>query len=374
MKVVSCIKGLLLLLSAATLFTCSCGSKEPTPAADATLSVSPTSYKADFPACEFPLEVTASGDWGVSVADRDWCSVTPSGGVKGTSSVTVKLSANRTGKERTTTLTFRYGNSQTLDVLVLQGFSEEDLPPDPGEMVVPEGYALAWNDEFDTDGKPDSAEWWYETGGGGWGNNEDQVYVSGSQNGQDLAYISDGTLKIEARKIGGTVYSIRMNTRKGWQYGWFEARLKVPDTPGSWPAFWMMPKNFTTWPGDGEIDIMEYAISTQGKNYSSSSIHCNAFNWPAGTQKTHKQYVADAASEFHVYALEWTASEMKFYIDGKQHLLFKNDGGGYNHWPFDAPFYLKLNLAWGGNMGGRTDESALPAVYEVDYVRVFTKK
>ena len=374
MKVVSCIKGLLLLLSAATLFTCSCGSKEPTPAADATLSVSPASYKADFPACEFPLEVTASGDWGVSVADRDWCSVTPSGGVKGTSSVTVKLSANRTGKERTTTLTFRYGNSQTLEVLVLQNFSEEDLPPDPGEMVVPEGYILAWNDEFDTDGKPDPAEWWYETGGGGWGNNEDQVYVSGSQNGQDLAYISDGTLRIEARKIGGTVYSIRMNTRKGWQYGWFEARLKVPDTPGSWPAFWMMPKNFTTWPGDGEIDIMEYAISTQGKNYSSSSIHCNAFNWPAGTQKTHKQYVADAASEFHVYALEWTASEMKFYIDGKQHLLFKNEGGGYNHWPFDAPFYLKLNLAWGGNMGGRTDESALPAVYEVDYVRVFTKK
>jgi beta-glucanase (GH16 family) len=136
----------------------------------------------------------------------------------------------------------------------------------------------------------------------------------------------------------------------------------------------MMPQNFKTWPGDGEIDIMEYAISTQGKNKSSSSIHCNAYNWPNGTQKTHVQPVSNAATEFHVYALEWTASEMKFYIDGKQHLVFQNEGKGYNSWPFDAPFYLKFNMAWGGNMGGTTSESMLPATYEIDYVRVFTKK
>ena len=148
----------------------------------------------------------------------------------------------------------------------------------------------------------------------------------------------------------------------------------MSDVPGSWPAFWMMPQNYKTWPGDGEIDIMEYAISTQGKNKSSSSIHCNAYNWPAGTQKTHVQPVVNAASEFHVYALEWTSTEMKFYIDGKQHLVFKNENKGYDAWPFDAPFYLKFNMAWGGNMGGTTDESKLPATYEIDYVRVFTKK
>ena len=136
----------------------------------------------------------------------------------------------------------------------------------------------------------------------------------------------------------------------------------------------MMPKNYTTWPGDGEIDIMEYAISTQGKDKSSSSIHCNDFNWMKGTQKTHVQAVSEAATVFHAYAMEWTPSWMKFYVDSELHLTFNNDGKGYDSWPFDQEFYLKLNLAWGGNMGGTMDENQLPFVFEVDYVRVYQKE
>ena len=368
------VKGLL-LLCAATLFNFSCGcGTEPVPSAsETTLTVSPSSVNTNYEAQTAVLSVNATGDWGVSSADKDWCTVTPSGGIKGASEVKVNLVTNRTGKERETTVTFRYG-AKTLEIPVKQGFSDEDLPPDPGEIVVPEGYVLDWHEEFEDDGKPSLTDWWYETGGGGWGNNESQVYVAGSKDGIDLAFISEGTLKIQARRIGSEVNSIRMNSQRAWQYGWFEARIKVSDVKGTWPAFWMMPKNYTTWPGDGEIDIMEYAISTQGKDKSSSSIHCNAYNWPAGTQKTHVQSVAKAATEFHVYALEWTASEMKFYVDGKQHLTFKNEGKGYDSWPFDAPFYLKFNMAWGGNMGGTTDSNGLPATYEVDYVRVFKQK
>lgn len=374
MTVHATMKGLL-LLCAATLFSFSCGcGTEPVPStSEATLTVSPTSVNVPFEAQTATLSVNATGDWGVSVADKDWCSVTPSGGIKGTSEVKVTLATNRTGKERETTVTFRYG-SKTLEVPVKQGFSNEDLPPDPGEIVVPDGYMLDWHEEFEDEGKPSLDDWWYETGGGGWGNNEDQVYVAGSKDGIDLAFISEGTLKIQTRRIGTEINSIRMNTKRAWQYGWFEARIKVSDVKGTWPAFWMMPQNFNAWPGDGEIDIMEYAISTQGKDKSSSSIHCNAYNWPAGTQKTHVQPVPNAATEFHVYALEWTAAEMKFYVDGKQHLTFKNEGKGYNSWPFDAPFYLKFNMAWGGNMGGTTDSNGLPATYEVDYVRVFKQK
>ena len=374
MNVFATIKGLLLPIASATLLITACGSKPAQPASAGTLSVNPSSLNVTYEATTEVLTVTADCDWGVSVGgDKDWCSVSPSGGIAGTSPVKVTLSTNRTGKERENTIVFRYG-SKSLEVPVKQGLSNEDLPPDPGEIVVPDGYQLDWHEEFEDDGMPSANDWWYETGGGGWGNNEVQTYVARAKDGVELAYISDGSLKIEARKIGGTVYSIRMNTKRYWQYGWFEARIKVTDVPGSWPAFWMMPQNYKTWPGDGEIDIMEYAISTQGKNKSSSSIHCNAFNWPAGTQKTHVQSVTNAATEFHVYALEWTAEEMKFYVDGKQHLVFKNDGKGYDHWPFDAPFYLKFNLAYGGNMGGKMDESQLPAIYEVDYVRVFKKK
>ena len=254
---------------------------------------------------------------------------------------------------------------------------EIPTPAKQGVVIdgVPDGYKLVWQEEFDEGSVPSTSKWWYETGGGGWGNNEIQTYVSEkTPGGTSLAKVDKGVLTISAVKENNKVYSIRMNTFEGWTYGWFEARIKVSDVAGSWPAFWMMPKNYTTWPGDGEIDIMEYAISTQGKNKSSSSIHCNAFNWPAGTQKTHVQAVPNAASEFHVYALEWTADQMAFYVDGIRHLTFKNDGQGYDHWPFSAPFYLKLNLAWGGNMGGTTKDSALPAQYIVDYVRVFQKE
>lgn len=368
------LKGLLLPFAAATLLITACGSKPAQPASAGTLSVNPTSLEASDAAEVKTLTVTADCDWGVAVSDKEWCSVSPSGGVAGTTPVTVKIAQNTTYEPRENTISFRYG-SHKLDVPVVQTAPEKPITPDPpAGMVIPEGYELDWNEEFETPGKPSLTDWWYETGGGGWGNNEVQTYVASAKDGQDLCYIADGKMTLEARKIGGTVYSIRINTKKYWKYGWFEARIKVTDVPGSWPAFWMMPKNFQTWPGDGEIDIMEYAISTQGKNKSSSSIHCGAFNWPAGTQKTHVQPVNNAASEFHVYALEWTADYMKFYVDGTLHLTFRNDGQGYSHWPFDNPFYLKLNLAYGGNMGGSMDDSKLPAVYEVDYVRVFKKK
>ena len=143
MRLVSNIKGLL-PLCAATLFNFSCGcGSEPVPSAsEATLTVSPSSVNASYEAQTAVLSVNATGDWGVSSADKDWCTVTPSGGIKGVSEVKVNLLTNRTGKERETTVTFRYG-AKTLEVPVKQGFSDEDLPPDPGEIVVPDGY-ITW--------------------------------------------------------------------------------------------------------------------------------------------------------------------------------------------------------------------------------------
>ena len=343
---------------------CSCGGKdnEATQTTE-TVNVNPTSLSCDENAQTLTLSVTASAAFQAFPADGvEWVKVEPSYSAAPNAQVTVTVSKNDTFKERNTEITVKCGSTR-VKVPLTQAGGQVDID-------IPEGYHLVWRDEFNEGSVPSSA-WWYETGAGGWGNNEIQTYVAGSEGGEDLAVVSGGTLKIYTKKVNGKVCSIRMNTSQGWTYGWFEARLKVSDVPGSWPAFWMMPKNFTTWPGDGEIDIMEYAISTQGKNRSSSSIHCNAFNHTKGTQKTHVQSVSNAASEFHVYACEWTADWMKFYIDGKLHLTVQNDGQGYDHWPFYTPFYLKLNQAWGGNMGGTTDEAQLPAVFEVDYVRVF---
>ena len=106
---------------------------------------------------------------------------------------------------------------------------------------VPYRYILNWNDEFD--GLSLGADWTHEVQPSGWVNNELQNYVNGSYNGQRVTEVSDGTLKITARKIDGKIYSGRLYAKvsQGWKYGYFEARIKLPKGRGTWPAFWMMP-------------------------------------------------------------------------------------------------------------------------------------
>lgn len=277
-------------------------------------------------------------------------------------------------------------NPSLTSIYVWIGFSETSEFKKPSSaqyilpnMDIPAGYSLVWNDEFNNtdNGKPtlpNSEKWKYETGGGGWGNSELQYYVAGYSGKDTCAVVSEGTLKIIAKKSGGQVKSIRMNTIENWTYGYFEARMKLPIGKGTWPAFWMLPKNFSSWPGDGEIDIMEHV--GYRPNYVSSTIHCSAYNHTLGTQKGTEKYVSTSQSEFHVYALEWTEDYIKGYVDGNNYFTFKNDNkGNKNTWPFYVPFYLKLNLAWGGSWGGAqgVDESCLPATFEIDYVRVFQK-
>lgn len=310
------------------------------------------------------IKVSANDDWTIT-SDDSWITYNPQKGYNGETSVRIEASSNPSKTARTGILLFSIG-TKTLEYKITQNAREE-------ENYVPEGYSLVWNDEFDSGDRP-GAEWSYETGGGGWGNNELQHYVNVMKDKEQLAVVKDGILSIIAKKIDGTVYSIRMNTTKSWTYGYFEARLKLPVGKGTWPAFWMMPKNFNSWPDDGEIDIMEHV--GYRANWISSSVHCKAYYHSIGTQKTSEKYISTAQSDFHVYAVEWTEDYIKGFVDGVNYFTFTNDkAGDYDTWPFFNPFYLKLNLAWGGNWGGAqgVDESLLPATYQIDYVRVFQK-
>jgi len=486
------------------LFGCNKETPEPTPV----VSIEISSEKLDvtYEASVQTLSVTTNCDWGVA-SSESWCTVSPSGGISGTTTLQVKIASNEGKESRTAILTFKSGsykkeitvtqnfllkevgftdnafkayckqnfdtnsdgivsleeaalvttiNVQGLGISSMDGIesftslqtlncsnnsisklelstlkklvsldcsknqiSELDIhsntdletfnctsnpslttihvwtgftptssfqKPDGASYVEPEiptpaGYELVWQDEFndsrDANGKaalPNSAEWWYETGNGGWGNNELENYIPAISGTDTCAKISDGTLKIIAQKSGSEVLSVRMNTSESWTYGYFEARLKLPVGKGTWPAFWMMPKNFTSWPGDGEIDIMEEV--GYRPNWVSTTIHCTAYSTLNGQQKSAETYVSTAQTKFHVYAVEWTSDYIKGYVDGKLFYEFDNDHKGNNDtWPFNNPFYLKLNLAWGGNWGGAqgVDESVLPATYEIDYIRVFQK-
>ena len=107
------------------------------------------------------------------------------------------------------------------------------------------GLSLVWSDEFNGPGI-NSNVWNYDTGGGGWGNNELENYTNSSKN----SYITNGGyLVIEARKESdGTYTSARMQTqgKKEFTYGRMDIRAKLPKTKGLWPAIWMLGSDIAT--------------------------------------------------------------------------------------------------------------------------------
>ncbi len=353
--------------------SCACGGdddNEPQSPTSVSISLSSTSISAPTDGGEYTISVTCNADWSAYTNDS-WISVTQD---RTASKVSVTVKENTAYESRTGKVYVKSGATST-EATVTQAAAEKPDPTAEPESDVPAGYSLVWEENFNSGSVPDTNKWWYETGAGGWGNHEIQNYVAcTTPTGEKMAYLEDGKLNIKCAKISGTVYSIRMNTNDSWTYGWFEARLKLPTGKGTWPAFWMMPKNYTAWPDDGEIDIMEEV--GVNPNYVSSSIHCKAYYHSIGTQKTKERYLAGAQDDFHIYALEWTEDYIRTYVDGEKLFEFDNDGtGNKDTWPFNAPFYLKLNLAWGGDWGGwdGVDESCLPATYQIDYVRVFQK-
>lgn len=277
-------------------------------------------------------------------------------------------------------LVLDFGGNRTNTTVSISGISLKASEYDSSKHLDScplDGYKLVWHDEFSSS-IISSGRWTYQTANAGWVNHELQTYVSGrSPKGTKVAESSNGTLKIRAFKEDDKIYSARMYGRKatGFKYGYIEARIKLPKGKGTWPAWWMFPVDGSNWPACGEIDIMEEV--GVDPNLVSSSFHTLAYNHVNHTQKTHEMYCVGAEEGFHVYAIEWTEDYMRTYVDGTEQLYFENDHEGNNDtWPFSKPFFLILNVAWGGDWGGYAgvDESALPVTMEVDYVRVWQKK
>ncbi|MDE6206765.1 MAG: family 16 glycosylhydrolase [Muribaculaceae bacterium] len=371
-----------LLLLANLLFValgvCACGgdNDEPAPAAVA-ITVSSESLTFEAAGGDAGIEVSTTGrEWDAAASDS-WLTIRKSGTASAKGSVTVTVAANTTHKERTASVKVVSGTTAK-EISVKQAGKEYE-PVDPS-ILVPDGYELVWNDEFDTPGRLDPAHWTHEVQGPGWVNNELQTYVKESVNGVNVTEVVDGHLAIHCFKQGDKVYSGRVyaNVGTGWTYGIFEASIKLPTGRGTWPAYWMMPVNndfaANPWPRCGEIDIMEEV--GYHANYTSSSIHCEAYNHVMGTQKTAERLTQGAQDDYHTYRLEWTPDYIATYVDDKALLIFNNDGkGNVATWPFFRPFYVIFNLAWGGDWGAAqgVDESCLPATMEVDYIRVFQK-
>ena len=236
---------------------------------------------------------------------------------------------------------------------------------------------LIWSDEFDYEGPPDPSKWGYDVGGGGWGNDELQLYTTSTRN----AVVSDGVLRIHARRegseMGGAFTSARLvsRDRAEFTHARVDVRLRLPAARGSWPAVWMLPVDMDGgWPRCGELDIMEHVGHDLGAVHG--TIHTEAFNHMSGSQ-VGRVIGVDAPGEWHTYSVVWSEEGIDWAIDGLRYHRFKRDAeGGVAAWPFDKPFYLILNLAVGGAWGGQRgiDREAFDGngqVMEVDSVRVY---
>ncbi|RAV99469.1 family 16 glycosylhydrolase [Pseudochryseolinea flava] len=228
-------------------------------------------------------------------------------------------------------------------------------------------WQLEWSDEFTNSIGP---AWGFDIGNGtnGWGNNEREYYR------RENATIENGQLVITAKRenFGGQNYtSAKLTTGStgyNWRYGKIEARMRLPAFQGSWPAFWMLGTNIgdpnVGWPKCGEIDIME---QTNTSNTVLGTIH-----WDNNGYVHYGGNTGTSVTNYHVYAIEWSPSSIKWFVDGVQfhEANILNNINSTNE--FHNNFFLILNLAIGGNLPGFTiNDAALPAKMYVDYVRVY---
>ena len=240
------------------------------------------------------------------------------------------------------------------------------------------GYSLAWSEEFNYTGMPDTSIWSYTIGGKGYGNNELQYYTDGEK---ENVFVKEGKLHITAlkkNKEDNNYTSARLNSqgKAEHKYGLIEISAKLPAGKGLWPAIWMLGSNRKEagWPQCGEIDIMEHVGYQADSIYG--TIHSTAYNHMKNTQKGKSIFIADPYTKFHKYSVNWTPEFINFMVDDVVYNHIPNEKISTKEWPFDQPFYFILNLAVGGNWGGKfgVDDSVFPATMEVEYVRVFEKK
>ena len=233
---------------------------------------------------------------------------------------------------------------------------------------------LVWNDEFDYSGVPDTSKWKYQTGKSGWGNNELQNYIDNYEVSEgNTAVVENGVLKIKAYKEDGEWKSARMNSIQSWTYGYIEARMKITDKIGAWPAFWMMPQKsvYGGWPNSGEIDIMENAPATCGNHAVFSTLHAEGHFAGGGKSIGKQTYGENLSDEWHTIGVKWDKDCITAYYDGEAKKSYYNDGTTKN-WPYDQDFYIILNLAIGGNLGGNTAGlNPDGEKFIIDYVRVY---
>ncbi len=249
-------------------------------------------------------------------------------------------------------------------------------------------WQLVWSDEFNQDGRPDPRNWTYESGFVR--HKELQRYQA------ENAWCERGLLIIEARRkqkrnsnfhsqsqdwrkrreyADYTSASLRTEGLRSWQYGRFEMRARIDTRSGLWPTFWTMGIR-GEWPHCGEADIMEFYRGMLLANVAWGTERRWVPRWDS-VRLPITELRPDWPKGFHVWRMDWDRESIKLHLDDK--LLnvtdltktVNEDKQAKN--PFQQPHFILLNLAVGGANGGDPSQTAFPARFEIDYVRVYQR-
>ena len=244
-------------------------------------------------------------------------------------------------------------------------------------------WTLAWSDEFDGPAGqlPDASKWTAEVGGSGWGNQEREYYTASATNGSldgaghlAITAVAEPANTALSCWYGPCRYTSARLITKGkfaQAYGRFEARIRIPKGPGTWPAFWLLGDDIdrVSWPQCGEIDVMEVIGRQPATLYG--TIHGPNNANVGGTQIAPSGAWGD---DYHVYSVEWAPGDIRLYADAVMYRRITGSQVPSGGWVFDHPFFVLLNFAVGGNWPGDPDATTVfPQQMLVDYVRVYRR-
>lgn len=242
---------------------------------------------------------------------------------------------------------------------------------------------LYGSDDFsgDAGARPNPKLWSIQSGGGGWGNNEQQIYTDSPGN---VRLDGAGHLIIEARRDGDQITSARISSQNRLEFkdGMIQARIKMPQGAGLHPAFWMLGTSISQvgYPDCGEIDIAEMVNSDGIAHAAVHGPWISASPRPDPSWKLSSELPVNEASidpnaggdGFHIYWLRKKAGSITIGVDDRAYGTFRKadipDGA---KWVQDLPFFIVLNLAVGGDWPGPVAPDALPAQMAVDWVRIY---
>jgi len=234
-------------------------------------------------------------------------------------------------------------------------------------------WKLTFSDEFN-DSVLSVAKW--DLKGLPWG----QAYESEEQHyyTKSALKVRNGILHIEANRdtIDGDVYDkdfklknkrfyfssgmIQSSRTFAQQFGYFETRAKVPNSPGFWPAFWLY--GYSTMPH--EIDVFEI-FTSKVKSLRMTNHYRNKDGEKRMSAFTYQG--PDFSKDFHVFGVEWNPKEIIWYLDGKK--VFSSEAGVSNE-----QLFIILSMGVGEGSLLANDKTLFPSALEIDYVRVYKKK